>query len=247
MVTNEQLRIYWTESRRPLVSLWFVLPMLAAYELGLLMMPATIRNGADAWLRRLLDVLGFGGYFFLPCLTVGALLAWHHLSRQPWKIRRGVLTGMLGEAVAVGLLLVALARLQGIVLAAVLRSTAALRPALELGSGTADVAGQVIAYCGAGVYEELLFRLLLVPVAVWLAGLAGLSGWLRTAAAVTATSLLFSGAHYVGPGGDEWELYSFLFRFSAGVVFAALFVYRGFGITAASHALYDVLVGVWQL
>jgi hypothetical protein len=31
----------------------------------------------------------------------------------------------------------------------------------------------------------------------------------------------------------------------AGVFFALLFLYRGFGITAGTHALYDILVGIF--
>jgi membrane protease YdiL (CAAX protease family) len=104
--------------------------------------------------------------------------------------------------------------------------------------------GQVVAFCGAGLYEEVLFRLLLFSAAARLAGLAGLGGWWKIAAAVASTSLLFALAHYVGAGGDAWALPSFCFRFLAGAFFALLFVSRGFGITAGTHAAYDVLVGV---
>jgi hypothetical protein len=39
-------------------------------------------------------------------------------------------------------------------------------------------------------------------------------------------------------------LFSFVFRATAGVFFAGLFVVRGFGITVGSHAAYDLLVGI---
>ena len=80
---------YWGGSSRPLVSLFFVAPMLVAYEGGLLLLgPQAMRNGADAWLRHGLEQLGFGQYFLLPMLTCGLLLAWHHLQRKPWHVRR---------------------------------------------------------------------------------------------------------------------------------------------------------------
>jgi membrane protease YdiL (CAAX protease family) len=63
--------------------------------------------------------------------------------------------------------------------------------------------------------------------------------------AVTTTSLLFAAAHYVGPYGDPFNGFTFLFRSLAGVFFSILFVYRGFGITAGTHAAYDILVGLW--
>jgi membrane protease YdiL (CAAX protease family) len=61
---------------------------------------------------------------------------------------------------------------------------------------------------------------------------------------LVASSLLFAAAHYVGPLGDAFDLYSFTFRTLAGMFFAILFVVRGFGIAAGTHALYDVLVGL---
>jgi membrane protease YdiL (CAAX protease family) len=58
------------------------------------------------------------------------------------------------------------------------------------------------------------------------------------------SSLLFSAAHYVGPLGDTFAIYSFTFRFLAGMFFASLFLVRGFGIAAGTHAVYDILVGL---
>ena len=56
------------------------------------------------------------------------------------------------------------------------------------------------------------------------------------ALAIMATSVVFSGAHYVGPHGEAVEWFSASFRCFAGVFFATLFVYRGFGIAAGTHA-----------
>ena len=72
---------YLEQSRRPLVSLAFIVPLLATYEGGVIYLgPAALRNGADIWLRHLLGLVGFGQYFLLPALTVGLLLAWHHMT-----------------------------------------------------------------------------------------------------------------------------------------------------------------------
>jgi membrane protease YdiL (CAAX protease family) len=61
---------------------------------------------------------------------------------------------------------------------------------------------------------------------------------------VLLSSLLFAVAHYVGPYGDVPRWPSFLFRTLAGIFFAVVFLYRGFGIAAGSHAAYDILLGV---
>jgi membrane protease YdiL (CAAX protease family) len=105
---------------------------------------------------------------------------------------------------------------------------------------------RLIGYCGAGIYEELLFRLMLLPAAAAVlhrSGLAWRSSW---AWAIAASSLIFSAAHYdwFTPGGYAFEWYSFSFRFAAGTFFAILFVTRGFGIAAGAHAFYDMLVEI---
>jgi hypothetical protein len=57
-------------------------------------------------------------------------------------------------------------------------------------------------------------------------------------------ALVFSLFHYIGPYGDPFQIPSFTFRAIAGVLFSGLYLLRGFGITAWTHALYDVLLAV---
>jgi uncharacterized membrane protein YjjP (DUF1212 family) len=57
-------------------------------------------------------------------------------------------------------------------------------------------------------------------------------------------ALVFSAFHYVGEYGDPLELASFTYRAIAGLVFSGMYLVRGFGITAWTHALYDVYVMV---
>jgi membrane protease YdiL (CAAX protease family) len=102
-----------------------------------------------------------------------------------------------------------------------------------------------VGYIGAGVYEELMFRLMMLPAAAWLLKQCGCSTTHALIGAVAITSIVFAAAHHIGPEGEPIVLRNFLFRTIAGVFFAALFVYRGFGIAAGTHALYDILVSVW--
>lgn len=224
---------YWSLSRTPLTSLVFTLPLVLAYEGGVLWLGrGSPRNGADVWLRQILDLLGFGSYFLLPVLTVLGLLAWHHIEHDRWRFSPAVLCGMALESVVWAGVLVGLARLQH-----------RLWP-LGIVEGLSGVFARFVGYCGAGLYEEVLFRLILLPVVIWVLERAGLSTTLAACWSVILTSLLFSAAHYVGPLGDAFELYGFTFRALAGVFFATLFVVRGFGIAAGAHAAYDMLVGL---
>src|SRR5437762_3454213 len=96
--------LYWRRSRRPLTSLAFVLPLLLLYEGGVLVLgSAAVRNGVDIWLRRLLDLFGFGHYFLLPVLIVCLLLAWHHVRRDSWRLSPRVVLAMYAECALLGL------------------------------------------------------------------------------------------------------------------------------------------------
>lgn len=224
---------YWSLSRTPLTSLVFALPLVLAYEGGVLLLGrGSPRNGADVWLRQLLDALGFGAYFLLPALTVLGLLAWHHIEHDRWRFSPAVLAGMAAECVLWAATLVGLARLQD-----------RLWP-LAAAAGWDGVFARLIGFCGAGLYEEVLFRLLLLPLLIWLCERLGAGPVMAAIVGLVTSSLLFSAAHYVGPLGEHFELYSFTFRTLAGMFFAILFVIRGFGIAAGTHAVYDVIVGL---
>lgn len=234
---------YWRQSRSPLASLAFVAPLLLAYEAGMLVAgPQALRNGADVWLRQLLDLLGLSQYFLLPALSAGILLAWHHTTGERWRVSPPVLYGMAAESMVLALLLVAIARVQGSLLGA----ADAPEWTAAVGEETGFFA-RLVLYIGAGIYEELLFRLILLSLLAWAVRACGASRGQSFAAAIVVTSVLFSLAHYVGPHGDEVRLASFLFRAVAGAFFGLLFVARGFGVAVGSHAGYDILVGLLRV
>jgi len=225
---------YWSLSRTPLTSLLFAMPLVLAYEGGVLLLGrGSPRNGADVWLRQFLDALGFGAYFLLPTLTVIGLLAWHHIEHDEWRFSPAVLAGMALECLVWAAALIGVARLQE-----------RLWPLAAAAAVDEGVLARLVAFCGAGLYEEVLFRLLLLPVLAWSFERLGFSTVSAACWAVVTSSLLFSAAHYVGPLGDSFAIYSFTFRFLAGLFFALLFSIRGFGVAAGTHAVYDILVGL---
>ncbi len=240
---------YWRHTQRPLVCLCFATPLLVAYELGVMAFPGAARNGADVWMRGSLHAIGLEGYFLLPLLTVGVLLGWHHTTRQPWRLPRGVLLGMLVESALLGVALLFLAQVgMGIVqVDASLSSdlTAGDKARLWFAQPAMEKLGaRVIEYLGAGLYEEVMFRLLLLPALIGLLTTAIPPRTARVATAVAVSSLLFAAAHHVGAQGEAFSLSVFMFRTTAGVFFAMLFLRRGFGIAIGAHAAYDLLAGL---
>ena len=66
---------YWSASRRPLCALVFLLPLLAAYEFGVLFLDLDsgireVRNGADSWMRGWLLAAGLEHVWLLPALMI---------------------------------------------------------------------------------------------------------------------------------------------------------------------------------
>lgn len=241
---------YWHETRRPLACLLFLLPLLGFYEAGVLWVGGNaahlVRNGADNWMRWVLVQLGFEQLYVLPLLVLTYFLLWQLWSGHPWSISAPTLVGMFAESALFALGLVALSQLQEHVYHGWVDGGAEFARACSAGTAgdTRATLALLIAFFGAGVYEEVLFRLGMVPACY---GLLRLFALPRPAAAVSAiliTSVLFSWAHYIGPYGDAFDPFSFFFRVSAGVVFATLFVLRGFGIAVGAHALYDIVVGL---
>lgn len=237
---------YFASARTPRYSVLFALPLLLAYEVLAWVLGRSgqvgVRNGADVLLKSLFITLG-GRYgltlFSLALVGGGAVLVVRDLRRHGAP-RLASYGGMLAESVVYALLLGTVARLL---------TSFLLTGRLALVAGTAlqelGLPTQIMISLGAGIYEELLFRVVVV------AGLALLArrgfGWRPFPAGVFAAvvgALVFSGFHYVGPYGDRLEIGSFTFRTIAGLLFSGLYLTRGFGITAWSHALYDVFLAV---
>ena len=101
---------YWSDARRPISCLLFLVPLIAIYEAGVLMLadsePDQLRNGADYWMRSILSVAGLGQVQLLPVLVVVVLLTWHLLKQHSWRVRLETQIGMLAESVLLAVLLI---------------------------------------------------------------------------------------------------------------------------------------------
>lgn len=113
-----------------------------------------------------------------------------------------------------------------------------LAAALASGLGFLDV---LVISAGAGLHEELIFRLIGIGGLSWL--LAGAMGEKQAwVVALVISSLAFSLAHHLGPSGEAFEFAAFVYRALAGVMFALIYQIRGLAVAVWTHALYDVYV-----
>ncbi len=235
------MRDYWESSRAPRYSLIFVLPLVIAYEVlaaALSQGAGGVRNGADVILQSLFQtILGARGPLILGVLLVAvcAYLFQRDLRASGGDLRARVLVFMGVESAV-------LAALFGIVVGSVTARVLNPLSPLAIAAQPHFSAGEkLMVSLGAGVYEELLFRVILVSALAFFFG--RVLGWGKTGASIISVMIaatVFSLFHYVGPLGDNFTVQSFMFRLIAGIFFSALYVLRGFGITAWAHALYDV-------
>ncbi|HEV3203959.1 MAG TPA: CPBP family glutamic-type intramembrane protease [Gemmataceae bacterium] len=233
---------YWTSTRHPWPCLLFLLPLLAAYEGGVLWLggtqPEALRNGADTWLHWGLEVFGLSQLYWPPVLIVLIFLFWSWL--RSWdrpKDLFNVFWGMGFESLIYAGGLVILSR--------------ALRPFLDhfgiiLATPPKNdpTLANLITFVGAGIYEEVLFRLIIFTLMVFFLLWIDTPGLMAFLAGAVGSACLFSGAHHAGPHGEAFDSYVFLFRTVAGLYFTLVYHFRGFGIAVGSHVCYDIIVGI---
>lgn len=193
-----------------------------------------VRISVDVWFQLLLSQMGFDGLtFILIALLIGGVVI---IYRQPGRLKslkRKYFLGLILESI-----------LYAILVSIIISLFLGLLFQLTTGSPLLELSKlQLFALSlGAGLYEELFFRVILVSVLLYLFKQFIKSYKTASAAAIIIAALTFSGVHYVGEYGDVWTLNSFLFRFLFGLFLNLIYVYRGFGCAAWTHAIYDLLV-----
>jgi hypothetical protein len=235
------MRTYLAATRHPWSCLLFLLPLLAVYEGGLFWLGGDqaerLRNGADAWLRWAFEVFGAGHALAAPAVVLAVMVTW---TWWKWSDRPEdpVTTwfGMAFESALFAVILWQFSRNFGPIIDG-------LGIKLQITVRTAPP-GQILTFVGAGIYEEVLFRLGLFGGLVLLlrvVRIPWIAAWLLAAC---LAALAFAAAHHIGPHGEPMRADYFVFRAVVGLYLTILFVARGFGIAVGAHAGYDVLIGV---
>jgi membrane protease YdiL (CAAX protease family) len=226
----------------PLTSLLLVFPLFLAYQIGVLLMPSTY-NGADLITSEMLRLLhGHADTYLIINLGLAAALVvlMLVLRRQNSFDPRLFVPVLLESAVY--------ALTMGSLICFVMVDLLHVDPKMWIGHACAtgpEQAGpmaKLILSLGAGVHEELVFRLLMVGGGTWLfTRVIGVNRWVSIVVAMLASSVLFSLAHHI-IGGEPFRVGAFVYRVLCGLVFATIFQTRGFAVAVYSHALYDIYV-----
>ena len=245
---------YLQYSSAPLTGFLFALPLFLVYHAGLWWLNtfAGLRwaNAVDIAIANWLGHLGMAGPLLSFILVVIVFLTMHAMAGKSWHwppLYTWLL--MIMESLILALPVFLLSRMVASILD-YLPLNAMLDISEELEPTISWQANMVLS-CGAGVYEEFFFRVLVMGALVLafdkLLGMR--SGWKYVFAAVLQ-ALLFSASHHLAGGMEEIlsvaqareALPVFAFRTVAGIYFAFIYVERGFGISAGAHAAYDLMV-----
>ena len=216
-----------------------------AYEIGLALFlrsqDGVLTNKAHETLLIFFDTFGLsarGGLFLGGAAIVVVLIVWHVLTRDPWRLDRNTPVLMAAESVVLTVPLLIL----GLVIGSAAAIAAGVRPAPpDLAS--MNIWTRLTVSIGAGLYEELLFRMMLIAVLhTLLVDVGKLPSTVGAGIAIVVSAAAFTWYHPLhGPDGVLlWRRVGFYSL--AGLYFGVVYVVRGFGIVVGTHAFYDILV-----
>jgi membrane protease YdiL (CAAX protease family) len=235
---GNSIKRYFSSTHSLLYSYLISLPLLSLYEILIfLSQPDTdqaVRISVDVWIKTLFSYIGKD--ILSITLILVALLGVFILYRERDRLstlKMSYFFTMLIEASVYAFVL-------GLLI------TTAISGLLQVVQPTAveqlSILQQLALSLGAGLYEELFFRVILVSALLFIFKRIFSKKIVAFGLAMILAAGIFSFVHYIGAFGDPFTVGSFLFRFLFGLALNAIYIWRGFGIAAWTHAIYDLIV-----
>ena len=226
---------YFSNSKSPLYSFLFTLPLFILYEIGVFISSIDetliIRNGADVLLRQLFSYFGFNGFKWLGFIFLLAYVVTffiHKRKLQNTKLNLIYLPFMIFESIIWSVLIYLLMTNTHIFL---------MNP-----KGNMIIQSVTLAV-GAGIYEEFLFRFVLIfTFTKLIIFIFGMEYNYSHIISMVISAGIFSSFHFIGDFGDFFSFDTFMIRFFAGILLGIIYFTRGFGITAWAHSIYDLII-----
>jgi hypothetical protein len=239
---------------QPLQCLVFITPLLLFYQIASAVHPWTPVQGAPSHVVAFVLMLKFFNLFgaagnVLPLASVVAiLLFWHVARKDPWDFDPKLYAGMAAESVVWGIPFFVI----GLAVARHVMTHGFAHPLAAAAAGVAGNTGaeltpslpwqtEVVLSVGAGIYEELLFRLIAITTLnIILVDILEMKIQYAIPIIIVTSAVLFSAYHYLG--NEPFLASRFVFRTAIGIYLAGIYIYRGFGITVGAHTVYDLIV-----
>ncbi|MFN3530895.1 MAG: type II CAAX prenyl endopeptidase Rce1 family protein [Candidatus Brocadia sp.] len=227
------MKSYFYRSKSLANSFLFILPLLILYEVGIAMLGSSIKNAADVVIKTPLALFGKNGSLIFNSLVIAFLFTSVFYIEKEYRFNSLIFIPMFMESMAYSLFM-------GYALGSIVYKV--LFPCVLAKPFSTSIWMEIILSVGAGVYEEIVFRLLLLTVLYYLfVTLLKINKPSGAIISIILGALMFTSMHYVGTISDSFTYANFTFRLLAGIFLSAIFMFRGLGIAVYTHAIYDVL------
>ncbi|MBC8555363.1 MAG: CPBP family intramembrane metalloprotease [Candidatus Brocadiales bacterium] len=224
---------YLTRSRNLSKSFLFILPLLVFYEIGIVLYGAETKNTADAIVKKPFEIFGDSATLVFDSLIIIISLCSIFFIERKNRLSCRIFIPMFFESAIYGFSL-------GYV---ILFFVHGYLPFDITNLYVQSFLKGIIISFGAGIYEEILFRMLLLSIIYFIIVKAlRANPTIGSLCSILICAFTFSIMHYIGPSGDSFSIHSFSFRLVAGIILSAIFIFRGLGIAVYTHAIYDILV-----
>lgn len=197
------------------------------------MQGSNIKNAADVIIKTPFSVFGKNGSLIFNSLVIVFLFVSVFYIEKKYQFSSIIFIPMLTESLAYALFI---GYGVGSVVYRVLFTYVLARP---FSSGKFP---GIILSVGAGVYEEIVFRLLLLSTLYFIfTNLLKIKKPIGVTISIILGAVVFTSIHYVGTLSDNFTYTNFMFRLLSGLVLSTIFMLRGLGIAVYTHSIYDVL------
>lgn len=224
---------YLQSSRSIHYSLILVLPILAIYELGIFVLFRDsffeMRNSGEILIRSFFTTINLTNPYIISSLLllifIAVMVRGYRIEKKP-GVRANFIIYMLMESMLWGSILYISLHLFSDLPLQILR--------LE------DKLANMNLAIGAGIFEELIFRMVVIS-ALFVVLEKGL-GFGESSAGIVAivfAAFIFAGFHLFM---EPFTIPVFAQRMAGGVFLGVLYTYRGYGISAYSHIIYNFLI-----
>jgi membrane protease YdiL (CAAX protease family) len=219
--------------RRPLNNLAIILPLLVFFQIGASIYGTDAVLRAPQYLRGVLQFFGATATLLPAVCIVAVLLVQHLVHHDPWKPSGTAIAGMVGESILWTVPLIAVSYMTGKIVVGQI-----------IPPDVSQALQHLLLAVGAGIYEEFLFRMVLISVLMLLlVDVMGLKRDVMTVLAVLAAAVLFGLCHFtLAGGGADFVWSKFIFLSTAGMLWGSLFIFRGFAVAVGSHVVWDIYV-----
>lgn len=248
---------YLDRTSRPIYALTYLIGFIVLYEIGTFLISTDVLSSSlgnmevrvvsFAWIQNLLTHwLNFPArltWIAAPLVVVVILLALQITSKTQWKVTSSDFVPMTLECILLSVPLIVLS---------LLFNSSASQQMVTMNAGAPDgLAVQLVSGIGAGIYEELVFRLVMISILMLIfQDFLGVTRKNSIIMSVLISAILFSIHHHIFfingsfTRGEAFVFSVFIFRVLAGIYFAAIFAIRGFAIAVGTHVFYDIIAAL---